>query len=916
MSQQNSTVRPNSKSVPGTGMRGGLGRTLLTAFLVLSIVPLGVIGFVAATQARHNLQRELEEKLVTIATLTESQIRDWVTSQRLILTILSKGLPTEFQAGDVASGERDTSSLGVTSSSPGERIQPPSGPSSGIQSGNPGSVAAIPPPAYAQDVAQFSHFRDEIAEIQSNNPASLAWLLLDQDGNVLAAQPSILESHAFPSLLRHQQVLLEAGDLPALWEAIASQADRSLDIRKSPSFVYAQDAAQSAPAGLLLTQPVPHNNWTLAALLDPRNLIQTIDANISWTKTGAIYLVPPSGRILQLSLATTNCMSVFFDGAQDSTCTDASQGIDVDYLAEPLASSERSDASPAHATEGYRAALEMALSGTAGITSYQNHLGVAVIGAYRWLPELQMALLVEQPRDSALASSDNLAVVLIGATLGVVLLTALIAAAVARRITLPIVQLTATAVQIAAGDLNQKVPATRRDEIGILARAFNVMTVKLRVLYEDLEQKVRERTQQLRDANAEIRYRAMQLAISAEVGRVVTSILDRDLLLSQVVELIRDCFQAYFVAIYFIDESGQWAIFQEGSGGLGVRLKAEDHRIDLGQDGLVSRAINTLEPQVVVGSALDTLSNRQMFPFTQAELAVPLKIGDRIIGVLDVHSVHKDAFAGDEIMVLETLSGQIVVAIENARAYKVERQAAQQLRELETLRRHFLSNMSRELRMPLNNIIGFSRVILKGIDGPITDLQREDLNAIHESGQQLLVLINDILDIAQIEAGAMELAVRPVDFGELAHSVIPTANALVQGRPIEFHYQIDDNLPPVLADPYRLRQVLVKLLSNAAKFTPKGKIALHVWCDNDEIMASVIDTGIGIPDKDRDKLFEMFRQLSQPVESTARGTGLGLTFSKEIVEMHGGKIWFESKEGKGSAFTISLPVLESKDGNQ
>ncbi|NIO43501.1 MAG: HAMP domain-containing protein, partial [Burkholderiales bacterium] len=135
-------------------------------------------------------------------------------------------------------------------------------------------------------------------------------------------------------------------------------------------------------------------------------------------------------------------------------------------------------------------------------------------------------MLVEQPKSAALAASDDLAVVLIAATLGMVLLTALIAALVTRRITMPIVELTATAVQIAAGNLDQKVPATRRDEIGILARAFNVMTTKLRLVYEDLEHKVKERTQQLESANAEVRYQAMQLAVSAEVGRVVTSILD------------------------------------------------------------------------------------------------------------------------------------------------------------------------------------------------------------------------------------------------------------------------------------------------------------------------------------------------------------------------------------------------------
>jgi signal transduction histidine kinase len=220
--------------------------------------------------------------------------------------------------------------------------------------------------------------------------------------------------------------------------------------------------------------------------------------------------------------------------------------------------------------------------------------------------------------------------------------------------------------------------------------------------------------------------------------------------------------------------------------------------------------------------------------------------------------------------------------------------------------------MSRELRMPLNNIIGFSRVILKGIDGPTTDLQREDLHAIHDSGQQLLVLINDILDIAQIEAGEMELSIQPVDFGMLAHSVIPTISALLKGKDIEFQHDICPSLPCVLADPHRLRQVLVKLLSNAVKFTQEGEIKLRVWPNENQIFASVMDSGIGIPDADREKVFEMFRQLSQPVESSTRGTGLGLTFSKEIVEMHGGRIWLDSIDGEGTAFTFTLPIAGVK----
>lgn len=402
----------------------------------------------------------------------------------------------------------------------------------------------------------------------------------------------------------------------------------------------------------------------------------------------------------------------------------------------------------------------------------------------------------------------------------------------------------------------------------------------------------------------------MLLAISAEVGRVVTSILDRDHLLSQVVELIRDCFQAYFVAIYFLDDSGERVVLAEATGAIGAELKASGYSLSVSEDRLVSKAISHLNSQTLAGPALNHRIDRDLFPHTRAELAVPLKIGERAIGVLDVHSTLKDAFEGNEIMVLETLSGQVVVAIENARAYQMEHRALEQLREVDELRRRFLANMSRELRMPLNNIIGFSRVILKGIDGPINNVQHDDLTAIHDSGQHLLALINDILDIAQIEAGSMELSIQPADFGEIARSVIPTSNALLEGRPVEFKYDISPDLPTIMADPNRLRQVLIKLLSNAAKFTPEGEIVLNVWCDDGEVITTVTDTGVGIPVEDREKIFEVFRQGSRTGSGNSGGTGLGLTFSKEIVEMHGGTIWLDSQEGQGTAFTIILPAAE------
>ncbi len=813
MTQQNAATRLNN-SVPQTGMRGGLGRTLLTAFLLLSIVPLSLISLIASRQARYSLQNELREKLSSIAALTEAQIQSWMAAQQLVLTSFVVGLESDYSSSAA-----------------------PFSPYSSALAQDLDEPRANDSTRSSSQTLFISRLEQKTTRLRLENPAFKTIQLLDIQGQILFAQP-LMRDHT------HRDG----------WEQ-----------------------------NLTLSQPIGGTGLMLVAVLDPQHLLQAIDATIPFGQEGNIYLLSVSGQILDLGRTPVDDESLMIE----------------------------SDAQGNHSAWMNHPAIQAALAGERGVASYKNSKRIQVVGAYRWLESLDMALIVEQPQATALAASDDLVVVLIGAALGAALLTALIAAAVARRITLPIIELTATAVQIASGDLDQKVPTTRRDEIGILARAFNVMTTKLRTLYEGLEEKVRERTQQLQKANAEIRYRATQLAISAEVGRIATSILDRDVLLAQVVDLIRDCFQAYFVAIYFLDESEQWAVLKEGSGGIGARLKTEAYRVEIDQECLVSQVARGLTPLVHSETALERHTDRHVFPHTRAELAVPLKIGQRKIGVLDVHSTHADAFEENEVMVLETLAGQIAVAIENARAYEIERQAAEQLREVDEFRRRFLSNMSRELRMPLNNIIGFSRVMLKGIDGPITELQREDLSAIYDSGQQLLALINDILDIAQIEAGQMELTLRPLNLAEIAHSVIPTANALLEGRSIVFRHEIVTDLPLVRADPQRLRQVLVKLLSNAAKFTHEGEISLKVWPQAYQVFVSIGDTGIGIPDQYRERVFEMFNQVpSSQSTSKNSGAGLGLTFSKEIIEMHGGTITMSSEEGHGSTFTIALPAID------
>jgi len=230
------------------------------------------------------------------------------------------------------------------------------------------------------------------------------------------------------------------------------------------------------------------------------------------------------------------------------------------------------------------------------------------------------------------------------------------------------------------------------------------------------------------------------------------------------------------------------------------------------------------------------------------------------------------------------------------------------LRETDLFRSQFLANMSHELRTPLNSIIGFSRVILKGIDGPLTELQTTDLEAIYTQGQHLLTLINEILDMSKIEAGAMELVIENVDLNVLIRGIVSTSKALVKDKPIALRTDIQEDLPVIRADGTRIRQVITNLMSNAAKFTEEGSITFQVWTDEEMVFVSVQDTGEGIREEQIPLVFEAFRQVDGSSTRRAEGTGLGMPISRQFVEMHGGRIWLESEYGVGSTFTFCVPI--------
>lgn len=769
--------------VPNVGMRGGLGRTLLTAFLILAILPLSIVSWYATNRSRLNIQQEVIEKLNSIAALKGEQFSRWVEEQIAMLT--EPALVSQVEASLEA-----------------------------------GEVEMDPVRVHLTEIARQRGF--------------LAIGLVDPQGQVVCASDSAWEGERLTP---------------------PPNPDATLTL------IVGVTVNHDEQPGLVIIGQFPsHSPWPyIAARTSPEGLKSILEETAGLGQTGNIYLVDHAGTA--------------FPMGQSVSASDT---------------------------------VQAALAGGSGEGLYENYAGVPVIGVYRWLPAFHVALFVEQSQEEAFAGNDAVATAVIAATLGVALATAAIAAFVTRQVTRPVVRLTESALLIAGGDLSQRVEVTSRDEIGILANVFNRMAGELETLYEDLEAKVAERTQLLQQANYQIQRRAIQMQASLEVGQAATSILDPDRLLEQVVRVVRDRFLYSYVAVYTTTEGESLQL--RAAAGEPAPTQRDPASIT---SGPVGQAFQTGE--AIVESHPVPVMVGPPATYTRSEAALPMRLGDHILGVLYVQSTEEEGFDQDDVSVLQNAANQITIALENARAYAVEREAAERLRELDRSKRRFLANMSHELRTPLTNIIGFSRLMLKGIGGPLTEQQQNDLQIIYHNGQHLLGLINDLLDISQIEAGLMELELRQVDLSELIHSVMATASALVRDKEIALREELPPDLPVVRADPARIRQVLLRLLANAAKFTEQGEIRLCAWVDNEKVYISVSDTGIGIPPQDRERIFERFEQGTLENGRRPNGAGLGLALSKEFVEMHGGQMWLESEVGKGSTFTFSLPLSPSHD---
>jgi two-component system, NtrC family, sensor kinase len=406
-----------------------------------------------------------------------------------------------------------------------------------------------------------------------------------------------------------------------------------------------------------------------------------------------------------------------------------------------------------------------------------------------------------------------------------------------------------------------------------------------------------------------------ELTALGEVSRAVSSTLDLETVLNTIVARAAQLSAANGGLIYEYNEARQEFDRIRGAHRLdkelGEVVRAAPIRLG---EGVAGKAA-ALRAPVQVADVLDELTYdvariRTVFERLgyRSLVAVPLLVEQRILGVLVVWRTEPGSFAPELVNLLQTFATQSVLAILNARLF---RELEEKGGELEAASRHkseFLADMSHELRTPLNAIIGFSEVLAEGMFGDINAKQTEYLGDIMESGQHLLSLINDILDLSKIEAGRMELEPADVDLPSAIENALILVRERASRRGITLGRTIDEGLGMIRADERKVKQVLLNLLSNALKFTPEGgRIDVRAGMSDDVAEISVSDTGVGIAPEDQEAVFEEFRQVGG-AEKKAEGTGLGLALSRKFIELHGGRIWVKSQVGIGSTFTFTIPV--------
>jgi signal transduction histidine kinase/putative methionine-R-sulfoxide reductase with GAF domain len=416
---------------------------------------------------------------------------------------------------------------------------------------------------------------------------------------------------------------------------------------------------------------------------------------------------------------------------------------------------------------------------------------------------------------------------------------------------------------------------------------------------------------ELRTRTAELGRSVEELKMLSEVGQAVSSTLDLRAVLSTIL-----------TASLGVTWANAGAVFRYSRAERAFRLVEA-----VGWDDALMRSVRDLrvaESESAMGESitrrmpiqLTDLAQPSRYPLRDITVAagfhsaliVPLLGAERILGAIILMRQEAGEFPAETVRLMQTLASQSVLAIQNARLFREIADKSEQLALASQHKSQFLANMSHELRTPLNAILGYAELLVDGIYGALPDRPKGVLERIQNNGKHLLALINDVLDLAKIEAGQLTLTLEDYALAEVVRSVVTATEPLATSKGLKFTAELQDDMPMGHGDARRVAQVLLNLVGNAIKFTEAGEVEIRASSANGQFMLSVRDTGPGIADADQERIFGEFQQIDNSNTRNKGGTGLGLAISKRMVEMQGGTIAVESVLGEGSTFRVVLPV--------
>jgi signal transduction histidine kinase/DNA-binding response OmpR family regulator/uncharacterized protein YigA (DUF484 family) len=440
-------------------------------------------------------------------------------------------------------------------------------------------------------------------------------------------------------------------------------------------------------------------------------------------------------------------------------------------------------------------------------------------------------------------------------------------------------------------DLQDKRPdAFKEEDLRLLVTLAASMTVALENarLFEETQRHARE------------------MSALTEVGSDISATLDLSDVLERIAAHALDLLDVSDSALFLPDETGRTMKGFVALGTIAEQVMAIT--VHPGQ-GILGHMWQNREAEVINDALSDTRAQTIAGTVTHPDermMATPLLSGEDVVGMMAVWR-RGEPFDENDLRFLNGLSRQAAIAIQNARLYSDAAAARAEAERANEAKSTFLANMSHELRTPLNAIIGFTRIVQRKSKDQIPQKQVDNLGKVLSSGEHLLNLINTILDIAKIEAGRMDVTISKFPVGPLIEATANTTQPLLKPG-VKLHKDIAPDLPLIHSDQDKLRQIMLNLLSNSAKFTQEGAITIRARSDGEKLAVDVIDTGIGISEEAMGRVFEEFQQADSSTTRQYGGTGLGLPISKHLAQLLGGDLLLESEAGVGSTFTIVIPV--------